>query len=1244
MPHLRISLLGTSQITVDGTLLKITTQRVIPLLAYLAINGNSQTRDKLANLLWSEGNLSNTLASLRTTLWRMKSAGLDDWIKLEEDKIYLNYEKNIEVDVHDFIQKLKSCSNHGHSPSQICLNCIPALTEAVDLYHGEFMSEFNLSKAPAFDEWRLQEADLLNNLYMDALEKLVRGHRNFGDFSLAIQYARTLIRHDPYNDSAQYDLLQLYLITGQRVAAINHYKHYKDLLSRELDIEPSDEITSLFKQILKGRSSPLSTQKVITPIFLIADIEDAKFLWSRVGANKNDYLETYHNIFTETCRRFGGRILQKSEDGITVLFENGRPLHCAVTINQRVMKTVWGVIGPPNIRMALYTAAEDGTNHNFSMIARSASNLLSISWGGQIVFSEQTMRYLDQPSGSRYKDLGFHTLKDIKDPVHVFELLHPHLPSVEHRPLRSDGPLMVDFPSFTPTFLGRETELHKLAELIQDPNNRLITLVGSGGAGKTRLAAQFADQNARLFSEGAFFISLAAVQDPAHIPIILAQALKFSFYGPRDHTEQLCDYLYRMQILLVFDNFEHLSFEGGKFLAHLLNKTRNLKIIITTRERLNLIAETIMEVHGLPVPPLENLENAENYSSIRLFFQNAKRIDPGFNLENTYNEVIRICQLVNGLPLGIILASSWVRVYKCSQIVDEIEKNIDFLAVSAPDLAPRHRSLRAVFDSSWELLSEEERLILRRLSIFRSAFTIQAAQEICGASPKILAAFHDKSLLYFQNHRYEMLETFHYYIFEKLKEFHNDYVAAQIKFCDYYARYCAQKNLELNTSSQRRALDEMISEFKNIQTSWHWMIESSRWDLIDKVKQPLLTFHIMSSYLILGREFFHLAQSKLESLNDPSMRLVETTMKQYVAWMTIKIGFISEGLQDLEECLEVFHSYNSSWNIVMSLMFMAEANRNLGDFSIGKTHIENALRLISEIDIPKSNYSIAISANCQTILGLLLIEMGDFDQARIYLQASLVVHLNIGTHYGSISPLQGLAKIAYFQGDYLKAKELYLQALETATKIYEHHGMAVIHNNLANVYESLANPSESYHHVVTALNLIKGTGDRRLTAIFLSSLAYHQLRYLQHPSDAIRTYHESIEIFSTLGDLRGVAYSYYDISKAYLQVGLIIEAREYCMKSLTTAMTLDRIPLVLHSLHGFAHLYANTNRLEEALRLCNLIENHPQVEADTQKRAIVTRVELESRFTPDIIQAAREWGKITTLQDVIERVLSNNQT
>ena len=202
--------------------------------------------------------------------------------------------------------------------------------------------------------------------------------------------------------------------------------------------------------------------------------------------------------------------------------------------------------------------------------------------------------------------------------------------------------------------------------------------------------------------------------------------------------------------------------------------------------------------------------------------------------------------------------------------------------------------------------------------------------------------------------------------------------------------------------------------------------------------------------------------------------------------------------------------------------------------------------------------------------------------------------------------------------------------------------MAAIHNNLGGVCEDLASPTEAYHHLLTALKLIEVTGDRRLTAVILNNLAYHQLRYLEHPSDAIRTYHESIEIFSNLGDLRGVAYTYYDLSKAYLQAGLVNDALNFCIKSLNTAMTLDSYPLILHALHGVANIYANTDRHEQALRLCYLIEYHPQIESDTLKRVIVTRVELENKLTPEVIQAAQEWGKFISVQDIIEQILSNS--
>jgi predicted ATPase/DNA-binding SARP family transcriptional activator len=1245
MARLSISLLGPPKIAIDGVPQKITTHRVIPLLAYLAINGHGQTRETLANLLWSDSNLPHALASLRTTLWRLKLAGLEDWINLEQDEISLNNEKSIEVDAMEFKANIARCTAHGHPPSQICLYCIPALTEAAELYRGEFMSGFTLSKASAFDDWRIQEGEALYLSYLDTLERLIKGHRTFGDFNLAIQYARRLLTHDRYNENAQYDLLQLYSITGQRAAAINQYKRYKDFLARDLGIQPSQEITNLHKLILSGRAAPPVVDKGKTPIFLVADIEKADLLWAQPGARKADVISTLHTIFRETSKQFKGYILQKSEDSITVLFEKGQPLHFAVTIHLKLKKTDWGTAGPPNIRMVLYsTITSNESKNTFSRITRAAANLLSISWGGQILFSQETLNYLDRPPGSKFKDLGFHTLKDVREPIHVYEVLHPHLPTIEHPPLQSGGSQLINFPTHTPVFVGRETELKELADFIESPDYHIISLVGPGGVGKTRLALQFATQIASRFSDGAYFISLAPIHDPDLIPIVLADALKFSFYGPKNHTEQLGNYLHHMNALLVFDNFEHLGLEGAKFLAFLLSQTHHIKILVTTRERLNLISELVLEVHGLLVPPSETTQDVESYSAIRLFQQNARRISPRFTLEHNTSTIIRICQLVNGLPLGIILASSWVRVYNCLQIAEEIHKSIDFLESSAPDLPPRQRSLRAVFDNSWELLSTEERIILSRLSIFQVAFTSFTAQEICSASPLVLTTFLDKSLLYFQNERYEMLETFHQYAFGKLKSFNEEFTATRKKYIQYYVDFCLQKNLELNTSAQRQALDEMISEFENIRTAWTWMVECGDWDLIAKVKQSLLTYHVMTGNFIQGRELFRLALNKINNSNDPSLRLYLASIQQSDAWMTIRNGFITEGLQGLTSSYETFRLYSSTWEVFLSLLFLGDANRMLGNFRLAKSYIEDALQLANESDFPKSNEIIATIAHCKSILGVIFIEMGEYDQAHTYLKTSLTTHQRIGTHWGSIQPLQGLGKLAYLKGEFIQARDLYLQALETAEKIYDQRGMTLIHNNLSAPYEVIANPIESYQHILTALNLCKETGDRRLTALILNNLAYHQWRYLHRPSEAIRTYHESIEIFSNLGDLRGVAFSFYDISKAYLQVGLVDEARDYCLRSLQTAMTLDSLPLVLHALHGFINIYAHTKEDERALRLCNLIENHPQIEPDTQKRVIVSRAELEIKIPSEIAHAARQWAHLTKLQDTISQILIDHKS
>jgi tetratricopeptide (TPR) repeat protein len=600
---------------------------------------------------------------------------------------------------------------------------------------------------------------------------------------------------------------------------------------------------------------------------------------------------------------------------------------------------------------------------------------------------------------------------------------------------------------------------------------------------------------------------------------------------------------------------------------------------------------------------------------------------------------------VDGFPLGILLASSWVRVFNCAKISLEIIKNIDFLTTTAPDIDQRHRSLIAVFNSSWKLMSEEERRILTRLSIFQAAFTPQAAMEICDATPLLLSIFIDKSLLS-QRHdgRYEMLGTFHQYVYSKLESNGYELHDITVRFCEYYAEFCAEIQPELNDTDQINALNEIAAEMENLRNAWSWIIEADRWDLIDKMKDPLLAYHVILGNYVQGGEFFRLALLKLNKLADPQLELSRASMQQLSAWMTYRNGFTAEAMIDLNASLLSFRKQNYDWGIALTLEFLADICRSTGQFEQGIAYIKEAIEILQRDSTQKSNYVRAFTAHCQSMLGTILAQTGEYEPARRNLQTSLATHRELGTHYGTIHPLMGLGMLAYLQEDFIQAKELYLQALQIASYCNDQHDQVIIHNRLAAVNEVMANTGESYRHVLSAFKLCQETGDHLLTAFTLNNLAYQQLKYLRQPAESIWTYHKCLEIFSNSGDLRGITYTSYDMSKAYLAIGLIEEATEYCLKALRTAMTLDSIPLILHTLHGMAIIAHHHKHDERALQLLNLIIHHPAVESDTQKRAIVSRVEWETVIAPEICASALAWGKVLNLQDVVDQILAAAET
>ena len=370
----------------------------------------------------------------------------------------------------------------------------------------------------------------------------------------------------------------------------------------------------------------------------------------------------------------------------------------------------------------------------------------------------------------------------------------------------AEVPISHNLPIQSTPFLGREEELAELTKLLENPTCRLITLVGPGGIGKTRLSIHIASQKINAFPDGVYFIPLASAISIDFLISTIADALNFTFYGSKEPKVQLFNHLSEKKMLLLMDNFEHLL-AGADLIADMIEVSPQTKVLVTSRERLNLKGEWLLEVKGMSCPKNDKADQLENYSAVQLFLQTAQRTNSAFTLSDEDKPyLIRICQLIKGMPLGIELAAAWVRMLSCREIVKEIERNIDFLATSFRDIPERHRSLRAVFEHSWNLLSEPERNVFKKISIFRGGFDREGAHKVSGASLPILSTLVDKSLLYRKpSERYEIHELLRQYAEEKLNEL--------IKFAKKGPKYASVDNIEFEFFNSESKFVDFNYEF-----------------------------------------------------------------------------------------------------------------------------------------------------------------------------------------------------------------------------------------------------------------------------------------------------------------------------------------------------------------------------------------------------------------------------------------------
>ncbi len=612
-------------------------------------------------------------------------------------------------------------------------------------------------------------------------------------------------------------------------------------------------------------------------------------------------------------------------------------------------------------------------------------------------------------------------------------------------------------------FLGRENEMAQIASRLKDPNCRLVTLVGVGGIGKTRLAVQAAADWLDDFTDGVYFVSLTPIGSTTLITAAIASALQISFYGQDDPNIQLMNYLRTKHVLLIIDNYEHLL-GGVELLAILLAAAPRLKILATSRERLNLQEEWVLPVEGLPFPIPSTKAEVGSYSAVQLFVQTAKRLEPGFLLEANQEAVTDICQAVEGMPLGIELAATWLRAMPCQQIAEQIRRDLGFLETPLRNIPERHRSMRAVFDHSWNLLSDAERNVLMKLSVFRGGIDPDAALEVADALISMLAGLVDKSLARLNAAgRFELHELLRQYAADKLekadktaetKQYHFQYflrLAEQFEKCFFGSQHLFwMDRIEIEHDNFRAALDwtlqagEAEDGLRMASTlGWFWN-RRAYWREGYEWLEKLFAVGANAPIEVRAKTVHHLLElsKELEGLTRESaifleaLTLVPVLEDSWIrAWLFNSLAFAGMNrdvphLIYLEEALALFTKLNDQWGICETLLRLSGKLSNRGDLDRANELLEDGIRR-------------ARQAGDKSVLSWMLVKLGDRNwlhgrldtQTEHIYQESLMLFRELRCKNGIQIVLSILGEIAHFRGDDEQAKTLFEQSLRLGQQI-----------------------------------------------------------------------------------------------------------------------------------------------------------------------------------------------------------------
>lgn len=765
-------------------------------------------------------------------------------------------------------------------------------------------------------------------------------------------------------------------------------------------------------------------------------------------------------------------------------------------------------------------------------------------------------------------------------------------PAITHAGVKTkpEGPPH-NLPSQSTPFVGRARELADVVQCLADPHCRLLTLVGPGGIGKSRLAQQAAlhvlhdKALAERFADGIFFVPLAAVDAFSGVLAAVAEAVGLLLYDQTPAEQQIRSFLAHKCMLIVLDNLEQLlsGDEAERVLAwlsDLLAATQKVTLLATTREGVGLQEAWFYPLDGLLLPAQVAEESAwaamngmgdpdlPQADAVQLFVQSARRAKVGFSLSTTQDAVARICRLVDGVPLAIELAAAWLKVLTAEQVAAELARSLDILTTRHQNVPLRHRSMRAVYASSWQLLAPPLQAVLRQLALCRGGFGLEAAGQIAGASLFDLATLVEKSLLrQAENGRYEMHELLRQYTVEQVAE-HGEMEAMRRRHADYYLNLLQRRGAALTGAAQRQALNELAEEQENLHVAWQWAVGAGEWQRVEKALAALYNFMQVRSSYWEGKELFDLAATALSA---PSHPLTPSSL-----WVRIRarqgafifyLGQYDAAVLLVEESLAQARSLALGADEAFALNLLGQIAGWQGAHEQARIYLQESLAICRRLA------DRAGRANALHKLAQIDGSVGDYAAARLHAQESLDLCRQVGRPDWIGYALDVLGWVTLCLGDYEACTQHYTASLHHFREIGDRLGIALALGGLGSVEWARGGDRllSAAAYMTESLNLCQAIGHRHHAASrlwYLGQIAVEQEDYWQARDYA----EEGRALAQEVGSRVFVAYNLCSLGAAEMGLGNVAQAHAHLLSVLRIASEVAHLPPLLMALIELARL------------------------------------------------------------------------